>query len=221
VEPRPYLSPEFVTLAETEVERLGQEASGLRAESEALLSRANELVRHAVRLEGEKRELEELLGRAPQLRIEFAEEELGGQRLSTVAVELLASRRRLGPPIHYREWFRLVIESGHRIVGRNPLAVFLTEIARSPLVERAPAGEGVYQVDLEAAEARAERALRAAESEVIAAERALAERPSDTAAKAHLTAARRRRTAAERRVGEVVTAANELRRRFNPEPNPA
>jgi hypothetical protein len=221
VEHRPSLSPEFVALAEKEVERLDAEAVGLRAEADSLLTRANELVRRAVGLEGERQELEELLGRAPQLRIEFADEELRGQRLSAVAVELLARRRQLGPAIHYRDWFRLVIDSGHRVVGRNPLAVFLTEIARSPLVERAPEGEGVYRVDLEAAEARAERSLHEAETRVVAAERALGEQPEDAALRAQVTAARRRRTAAERRVGEVVTAANELRRQAFAEPRPA
>ena len=34
--------------------------------------------------------------------------------------------------MHYREWFELLDSSGHEIAGKDPLAVFLTQISRSP-----------------------------------------------------------------------------------------
>jgi hypothetical protein len=215
------LSTEFVSIADQEADRLHAAAAKLRAEADELIGLADTKIRQAVGYEGELRELDELLGRAPQLRIDLVDDELRGQRLAAVALELLVTRQPVGRPIHYRDWFRLVVESGHRVVGRNPLASFLTEIARSPLVEPAAPGNGVYRVDLEAAEARAESNVRQAETELAAAQVALESTPGDADRRTAVIAAKRRRTAAERRLGEVVTTTNRLRRQIGTRPSVA
>src|ERR1041385_5897370 len=50
------------------------------------------------------RQLEEVLGSAPQLPLEWLHEELRGERLREVAVEVLRQRRGFGAVVHYREW---------------------------------------------------------------------------------------------------------------------
>jgi hypothetical protein len=215
------LSPAVVSVAEQEAERLRAEARRLRDQANELIGRANAKIRQAVGYEGELRELDELLGRAPQLRIDLIDDELRGQRRTAVAPELLVTRQPVGRPIHYRDWFRLVVESGHRVVGRNPLASLLTEIARSPLVERASLGTGIYRIDLEAAEARAEADVRQAETQLAVAQTALESAPGDADRRTAVIAAKRRRTAAERRLGEVVTATNRLRGQMGRRPEVA
>ena len=41
--------------------------------------------------------------------------------------------------LHYREWFDLLAQPGHEIAGKDPLAVFLTQISRSPVVRKGDA----------------------------------------------------------------------------------
>lgn len=73
---------------------------------------------------------------------------LRGRDLRQVAAAVLY--RRVGHlPVHYRDWFTWVLEEGHAVGGRDPLASFLTNISRSPVVVRAQ-GSGIYQVDRDA-----------------------------------------------------------------------
>jgi hypothetical protein len=51
--------------------------------------------------------------------------------------------------VHYRTWFELVRQAGFIPAGKDPLASFLTQIARSPVVKRSTA-PGVYSLDLDA-----------------------------------------------------------------------
>ena len=48
--------------------------------------------------------------------------------------------------MHYREWYELLERAGHEIAGKDPLAVFLTQISRSPAVRRG-ARAGIYELD--------------------------------------------------------------------------
>jgi hypothetical protein len=48
--------------------------------------------------------------------------------------------------MHYREWYELLERAGHAIAGKDPVAVFLTQISRSPAVRRG-ARAGVYEID--------------------------------------------------------------------------
>jgi hypothetical protein len=71
-------------------------------------------------------------------------EALRGPAIREVAVSLLAARG--GDALHYRAWFDLLTGSGYRVAGKDPLAVFLTQLSRSPLVRRSTQA-GVYEVD--------------------------------------------------------------------------
>ncbi|MET0559702.1 MAG: hypothetical protein ABW065_13705 [Solirubrobacterales bacterium] len=97
----------------------------------------------------DERLLEELagaLGNACQLRIEQLDRRLRGQRLQEVAVEILASRLPPGATIHYRQWFDWVENEGFRVGGKDPLATFLAQIARSPRVLSAGRRSGLYML---------------------------------------------------------------------------
>jgi hypothetical protein len=92
------------------------------------------------------RTMDELLGRAPQLSLESQHEELRGKRLQAIAVDLLRQQHGLGRPVHYRDWFALLTEAGVRVAGKDPLATFLTQIARAPAVESVRPRSGLYQL---------------------------------------------------------------------------
>jgi hypothetical protein len=74
---------------------------------------------------------------------------LRGGRIREVAVLLLASSANPRRPIHYRQWYELLREAGYAIDAQDPVATFLTQIGRSPIVRRASTG-GIYALDLEA-----------------------------------------------------------------------
>jgi hypothetical protein len=73
---------------------------------------------------------------------------LRGADIRVAAVRLLAARENPSQPIHYAEWFQTFTGAGFGIAGRDPQAVFLTQITRSVLVVHA--GErGIYALDLD------------------------------------------------------------------------
>jgi hypothetical protein len=71
---------------------------------------------------------------------------LRGARVRETAVRLLAGTPDARGPIHYRTWFELLTRQGFLPAGKDPLATFLTQIGRSPVVERTSGG-GMYQLD--------------------------------------------------------------------------
>ena len=117
---------------------------------------------------------------------------LKGAAIRRAAIDVLLARPGAADePIHYKEWFRLLEASGRPVAGKDPLAVFLTQISRSPVVRRTT-HSGVYELDLEApARLRArldrlharlaEQSADRAERERIVAEIGVAERALDEA----------------------------------------
>jgi hypothetical protein len=73
---------------------------------------------------------------------------LRGPAIRETAVRLLLDRPDI-EAIHYRDWFGLVSGEGYTITGKDPLAVFLTQISRSPVVRRSTQA-GVYELDRDA-----------------------------------------------------------------------
>jgi hypothetical protein len=71
-----------------------------------------------------------------------------GQAIREAAVRALAASPRAFEPVHYREWFELLCAEGLVPAGKDPLATFLTQLGRSPVVTRT-SGQGVYMVDHE------------------------------------------------------------------------
>src|SRR4051812_6843010 len=136
----------------------------------AVVAERAELDRHRVRLASEADELRAALARiehglaeidkrrglldrlAPTPPEPIAEPErdegdgaaLRGPEIREVAVKLLVDNGR--EAMHYREWYRLLERAGHEIAGKDPIAVFLTQISRSPAVRRGSRA-GFYELD--------------------------------------------------------------------------
>jgi hypothetical protein len=92
------------------------------------------------------RQIDESLGIAPQLSFSSLDRELRGQQLQEVAVALLRQKKAVGEPVHYKEWYGLLIGAGARVAGRDPLATFLTQVARAPGVESVRPRSGLYRL---------------------------------------------------------------------------
>jgi hypothetical protein len=73
---------------------------------------------------------------------------LRGPAIRETAVRVLLDRPDI-EAIHYRDWFELVTGDGYTIAGKDPLAVFLTQISRSPVVHRSTQA-GVYELERDA-----------------------------------------------------------------------
>src|SRR3954447_18732871 len=69
---------------------------------------------------------------------------LRGPDIREVAVKLLLDNGR--EAMHYREWYELLERAGHEIAGKDPVAVFLTQLSRSPAVRRGTRA-GTYELD--------------------------------------------------------------------------
>lgn len=86
----------------------------------------------------------------PEAEVEPPNGYLRGQAIRRVAARLLIEHGAGDQPIHYTEWFQLLQDAGYGIDARVPVATFLTQIGRSPVVSKSGAA-GVYQLDLGAA----------------------------------------------------------------------
>jgi hypothetical protein len=170
VPPSPDFSDEFEQLAREEAERLRLRALELRARAEQWAARVRDAAAEAERVEARVQHLDELLGRAPQLRLDLQTEALQGQQLREEAVRILVEKLGTRQPIHYREWYGLLRDEGFVAAGKDPLATFLTQITRSPVVQRVNGRGGMYQVDHVAAYEQARLELAAATRELTQAE---------------------------------------------------
>jgi hypothetical protein len=74
---------------------------------------------------------------------------LRGPAIREVAVRVLISQPERIDAIHYRRWYELLEQAGYRVAGKDPLAVFLTQVTRSPVVRKATQ-PGVYEIDRQA-----------------------------------------------------------------------
>jgi hypothetical protein len=101
--------------------------------------------------------LEQLTGREPAKaqrpsRLEVAAPPAGflrGAQIRLFGVRLLAASSEGHRPIHYTAWFELLQKAGYGIEARDPLATFLTQVSRSPVVVRG-SEPGTYFLDREA-----------------------------------------------------------------------
>jgi hypothetical protein len=91
-------------------------------------------------------QLDEMLGNAPQLSMESADETLRGQRLRDVAIQVLKRHKGEVATVHYRDWYELVVCDGHRVAGKDPVATFLTQVSRAPEVEPVGRRSGLYRL---------------------------------------------------------------------------
>lgn len=84
---------------------------------------------------------------------------LRGARIRETAVRVLAANARPDTPVHYRDWFALLTAQGFMPAGKEPLATFLTQVSRSPLVQRTTTS-GMYVLDLNFPKRARERLAR-------------------------------------------------------------
>ena len=75
---------------------------------------------------------------------------LRGPAIREAAVAVLRARNE--DRRHYREWYELLMRAGYEVAGKDPLAVFLTQLGRSPVIRRT-GKPGVYALDPTAAQA--------------------------------------------------------------------
>ena len=74
---------------------------------------------------------------------------LRGPAIRETAVRVLLAQPEPIEALHYRRWYELLNEAGYSVAGKDPLAVFLTQLSRSPLVRKTSA-PGMYAVDRQA-----------------------------------------------------------------------
>ncbi len=78
-----------------------------------------------------------------------AGELIRGPAIRAAAVKVLLDQPNYIEALHYRRWYELTREAGYVISGKDPLAVFLTQITRSPVVRKTNQA-GVYELDRQA-----------------------------------------------------------------------
>jgi hypothetical protein len=125
---------------------VAQRLDDLRRQAErlhALVDQVDADVEHAARM---LRRMDEMLGLAPQLSIDSLDGEIRGQHLREIAVALLRQKRQVGDEVHYRDWYALLLDAGVRVAGKDPLATFLTQIARAPEVVSVRPRSGLYRL---------------------------------------------------------------------------
>lgn len=144
------LSEAFLAAAQTEREALLARLTDLHervAHFDTLAAEARAEVERTTRL---VRDIEEMLGVSSQLAMYEMSEELRGERLREVAIQIIRECAGNGETIHYRVWYDALVEAGYRVVGKEPLAVFLTQVSRIDRVEKVGRRTGLYRLRLAA-----------------------------------------------------------------------
>ena len=85
----------------------------------------------------------------PEKPEEDARPVLRGPAIREAAIRVLIGQPEPIEALHYRQWYELLADAGFTVAGKDPLAVFLTQLTRSPLVRKTSA-PGVYEVDRQA-----------------------------------------------------------------------
>lgn len=119
---------------------------------------------------------------------------LRGPAIRRTAVEVLLADPGRPEAMHYRDWFEKLRGAGFEVAGKDPLAVFLTQISRSPVVRKSTQA-GVYELDM-AAPQRLRRRLDQLHDQL----RQLTAAPSDSA---DLASIRARRSELNTEIGRV------------------
>jgi predicted nuclease with TOPRIM domain len=156
--PKAQTSQRFSRAARAEQGRLERKRSqlherreGLQAKVDGLDEELEALNQHLARLQDFARSGSDAIEiRRIEPRDEGDLELLSGSRIRALAVPLLIRDHGLGP-IHYKDWYALLNKHGYGVAGKRPDAVFLNQIARSPLV-RSTTKSGYYALDLNAVE---------------------------------------------------------------------
>jgi hypothetical protein len=128
---------------------------------------------------------------------------LRGPAVREAAVRRLLAHPQRPEALHYRDWYDLVVEDGDVVLGKDPLAVFLTQLSRSPVVRKGTQS-GVYELDHDAP-ARLRVRLQNLQYQ-------LRELTQTTSTTADLAAIRERRVELSREIGQIEKALVEAER---------
>src|SRR6266511_5941002 len=139
-------STDFLNAAKAERQLLATRLAEAHERIDHFETLASEARDEAQSLAASIRAIEEVAGLAPQMAICEISEELRGERLREVALEVLQRLSTSGDPVHYRIWFEALVESGYRVIGKDPLATFLTQVSRIDRVERIGRRSGLYRL---------------------------------------------------------------------------
>jgi hypothetical protein len=71
---------------------------------------------------------------------------LRGPAIRAMAIRVLLEHPDRPAALHYRDWYDALRQTGYEVAGKDPLAVFLTQLSRSPVVRKA-SQNGVYELD--------------------------------------------------------------------------
>lgn len=74
---------------------------------------------------------------------------LTGPAIREMAVQVVLQQPEYIEALHYRRWYALITEAGYAVSGKDPLAVFLTQLTRSPVIRKSTEA-GVYELDRQA-----------------------------------------------------------------------
>lgn len=150
-------SRRLLAAASAERDEVAREEERLVAQRELLQQQLGELDAELTELREHLQLLDRLADTAPRSErpAERAEPPntdarvLRGPEIRQIAVKLLLADRRRPQALHYREWYALMEAEGYVVAGKDPRAVFLTQLSRSPVVVRGTKS-GVYSLDLDA-----------------------------------------------------------------------
>lgn len=204
--------------AEAERSELAAQRDVLVAARDEAIERLRELEELILRLDERRRLLDELAP-APEgaqgsvegpVHQGGSEALLRGPAIRETAVRLILSQPGT-EALHYRAWFELLVANGYEVAGKDPLAVFLTQISRSPVIRKGTQA-GVYELDRAAPRRLAERLTRL--------QRELGELTARTPETADLSEIRARRTELTTEITHVEKALEEARALLGPAASP-
>jgi hypothetical protein len=126
--------------------------------------------------------------------------ELRGPAIRSEAVRLLLADPTSPEALHYRDWFGRLLDAGFTVAGKDPEAVFLTQLTRSPVLRKSTQA-GVYELDRHAPQ-RLQHELDDLQTQL----RALT---APTTGAADLAAVRARRTTLGKQISRAEKALEE------------
>ena len=125
----------LATTVAREIELLAIRRERLRERQQALRAQLDDLADQLGELDSRRGDLDRLLGEEPASPAVAPPRLIGGGALRRHAVaHLLACGQH--DDIHYRAWYEQLAADGLIVRGADPAATFLTNVARSPLIER-------------------------------------------------------------------------------------
>ncbi len=140
-----HLSEHVHDVVKRERQVVADRLEALRAQSRRLHEVVDQVDADAAETARLLRQMDEMLGLAPQLSLD-AHGELRGQKLQEIAVELLRQKKGVGVEVHYKDWYGLLLEAGLVVGGKDPLATFLTQVGRAANVESVRPRSGLYRL---------------------------------------------------------------------------